>query len=318
VVATAGIVTPAVLFIPAGATLATLSAILVDAAAFSAWLFLVAVGLTLVFGVLRLLNIAHGAFYSVGAYVGVYAIGASVSMGWGTAVQLAAAAVAACAAGGLIGFLAERCVLTRLYGHPEPLVLIATYALFLVLDDATKLVSGAQSLYASQPRDNLGQIAIGGMQYPVYDIALIAVSLIVAITVWYGLNRTRAGRCVTAVVFDSEISAAMGINVPRIKLATFMVGAALGALAGALTAPKIAVSPGMGVEVIVIAFAVVVVGGLGSISGALLGAVIIGLARSVTVHLIPEVEVFSIYLVMAAVLAFRPFGLLPPAQVRRI
>jgi branched-chain amino acid transport system permease protein len=298
--------------------LGTLSAIIVDAAAFSAWLFLVAVGLTLVFGVLRLLNVAHGAFYSVGAYVGVYAIGASVSIGWGTALQLGTAVVAASAAGALIGLLAERCVLTRLYGHPEPLVLIATYALFLVLDDLTKMASGGRSLYATQPRDNLGQISIGGLQYPVYDIALIAVSLMVAITVWYALNRTRIGRCVTAVVFDSEISAAMGINVARIKLGTFMVGAALGALAGALTAPKIAVSPGMGVEVIVIAFAVVVVGGLGSISGALLGAVIIGLARSVTVHLIPEVEVFSVYLVMAGVLAVRPFGLLPPARTRRI
>jgi branched-chain amino acid transport system permease protein len=298
--------------------LGTLSAIIVDAAAFSAWLFLVAVGLTLVFGVLRLLNVAHGAFYSVGAYVGVYAIGASVSIGWGTALQLGTAVVAASAAGALIGLLAERCVLTRLYGHPEPLVLIATYALFLVLDDLTKMVSGGRSLYATQPRDNLGQISIGGLQYPVYDIALIAVSLMVAIAVWYTLNRTRIGRCVTAVVFDSEISTAMGINVARIKLGTFMVGAALGALAGALTAPKIAVSPGMGVEVIVIAFAVVVVGGLGSISGALLGAVIIGLARSVTVHLIPEVEVFSVYLVMAGVLAVRPFGLLPPARTRRI
>jgi len=298
--------------------LGTLSAILVDAAIFSAWLFLVAVGLTLVFGVLRLLNIAHGAFYSVGAYVGIYAIGASVSMGWGTALQLGAAAVAAGATGALIGVLAERCVLTRLYGHPEPLVLIATYALFLVLDDMTKMVWGGQSLYASQPRDNLGQISIGGLQYPVYDIALIAVSLMVALAVWYTLNRTRIGHCVTAVVVDSEISAAMGINVGRIKLGTFTVGAALGALAGALTAPKIAVSPGMGVEVIVIAFAVVVVGGLGSISGAVLGAVIIGLARSVTVHLIPEVEVFSVYLVMAGVLAVKPFGLLPPARARRI
>jgi len=290
----------------------------IDAAIFSAWLFLVAVGLTLVFGVLRLLNVAHGAFYSIGAYIGVYAIGASASMGWGTALQLAAAALAAIAAGALVGLLAERAVLTRLYGYPEPLVLIVTYALFLILDDLVKWISGGQSLYATQPRDNLGLVHIGGLQYPVYDLALIAVSLMVAIAVWYALNRTRVGRCVTAVVFDSEISAAMGINVARIKLGTFMVGAALGALAGALTAPKIAVTPGMGVEVIVIAFAVVVVGGLGSISGALLGAVIIGLARSVTVHLLPEVEIFSVYLVMAGVLAVRPFGLLPPAQARRI
>jgi branched-chain amino acid transport system permease protein len=294
------------------------SAIIVDAVSFAAWLFLVAVGLTLVFGVLRLLNIAHGAFYSVGAYVGVYAIGASVSLGWGTALQLAAAVGAAGLAGALIGLLAERFVLSHLYGYPESLILIATYALFLILDDLTKMVSGGQSLYATQPRDSLGQIGIGGLQYPVYDIALIAVSLMLALAVWYTLDRTRIGRCVSAVVFDSEISAAVGINVGRIKTATFVVGAALGALAGALTAPKIAVSSGIGVEVIVIAFAVVVVGGLGSIPGALLGAFIIGLARAVTAHLFPQLEVFAVYAVMAGVLAVRPFGLLAPAEARRI
>jgi branched-chain amino acid transport system permease protein len=294
------------------------SAIIVDAVSFAAWLFLVAVGLTLVFGVLRLLNIAHGAFYSVGAYVGVYAIGASVSLGWGTALQLAAAVGAAALAGALIGLLVERFVLNRLYGYPESLVLIATYALFLILDDLTRMVSGGQSLYAPQPRDSLGQIGIGGLQYPVYDIALIAVSLMLALAVWYTLERTRIGRCVSAVVFDSEISAAVGINVGRIKTATFVVGAALGALAGALTAPKIAVSSGIGVEVIVVAFAVVVVGGLGSIPGALLGAFIIGLARAVTAHLFPQLEVFSVYAVMAGVLAVRPLGLLAPAEARRI
>jgi branched-chain amino acid transport system permease protein len=294
------------------------SAIIVDAASFAAWLFLVAIGLTLVFGVLRLLNVAHGAFYSVGAYAGVYAIGTSVALGWGTALQLATALAAAGVIGALIGFLVERCVLKRLYGYPEPLVLIATYALFLVLDDLTKTVSAGRSLYAAQPRDSLGEITIGGLQYPVYDVALIAVALMVAAIAWYTLNRTRIGRCVTAVVFDSEISAAMGIHVGRIKTGTFVVGAALGCLAGALTAPKIAVSPGIGVEVIVIAFAVVVIGGLGSISGALLGAVIIGLARAVTAHLFPELETFAVYFAMAAVLAVRPFGLLAPAVARRI
>ncbi|MDI4237141.1 branched-chain amino acid ABC transporter permease [Bradyrhizobium sp. Arg237L] len=303
---------------PRNDSVSTLSAVVVDAASFAAWLFLVAVGLTLVFGVLRLLNIAHGAFYSVGAYAAVYAIGASVTLGWATWIQLVAALAAAVAIGAVIGLLTERCILGRLYGYPEPLVLIATYALFLILDDATKLVSGGGSLYAAQPRDSLGQIGIGGLQYPVYDVALIGVSMMLAAIVWFVLNRTRVGRCVTAVVFDSEISAAMGIHVGRIKTATFMVGAALGCLAGALTAPKIAVSPGMGVEVIVIAFAVVVVGGLGSIPGALLGAAIIGLARALTAHLLPELEIFAVYLVMAGVLAVRPFGLLSPAQVRRI
>jgi branched-chain amino acid transport system permease protein len=296
----------------------TLSAIIVDAASFAAWLFLVSIGLTLVFGVLRLLNIAHGAFYSVGAYAGVFAIGASMSLGLGTVLQLSAAIAAACLIGALIGWLMERCVLKRLYGYPEALVLIATYALFLILDDLTKMVTAGRSLYASTPRDNLGQVTIGGLQYPVYDIALIGVSLVLALAVWYVLEKTRIGRCVTAVVFDSEISAAMGVRVGRIKTGTFVVGAALGCLAGALTAPKIAVSPGMGVEVIVIAFAVVVVGGLGSIAGALVGAIIIGLARSLTAHLAPELEIFAVYFVMAGVLAVRPLGLLAPAEARRI
>jgi branched-chain amino acid transport system permease protein len=298
--------------------LATFSAIIVDAASFAAWLFLVAVGLTLIFGVLRLLNIAHGAFYSVGAYVSVYAIGSSVSLGWGTALQIAAAVAAASFGGALIGLLVERCVLKRLYGYPEALILIATYAVFLVLDDLTKMAFGGQSLYATQPRDNLGEIVIGGLQYPVYDIALIAISPIVAAAIWYTLNRTSIGRCVTAVVSDSEISAAMGVDVGRVKTATFIVGASLGALAGALTAPKIAVSPGIGVEVIVIAFAVVVVGGLGSIPGALLGAVVIGLARAIAAHLFPELEVFAVYVVMVGVLAVKPLGLLAPAEARRI
>jgi branched-chain amino acid transport system permease protein len=298
--------------------LTTFSAIVVDAASFAAWLFLVAIGLTLVFGVLRLLNVAHGAFYAVGAYVAVYAVAAAISLGWGTALQIAAAVTMAGLAGALTGLLVERCVLKRLYGYPEALVLIATYAVFLVLDDLTKIASGGRSLYATQPRDNLGEIVIGGLQYPLYDIVLIAVSPMVGAALWYALNRTRIGRCVTAVVFDSEISAAMGLNVDRIKTGTFVVGAALGALAGAMTAPKIAVNPGMGVEVIVVAFAVVVVGGLGSISGALIGALIIALAHAITAHLIPQLEVFSVYAVMAGVLAVKPLGLFAPSEARRI
>lgn len=298
--------------------MATFTAIIVDAASFAAWLFLVAIGLTLVFGVVRLLNIAHGAFYAVGAYVGVYGIGASVLLGGGTALQITVAVALAALAGALIGLLVERSVLKRLYGYPEALVLIATYAVFLVLDDLTKMVSGGQSLYATEPRDNLGEIVIGGLQYPLYDVLLIVASPMIGAALWYALKRTRVGHCVTAVVFDSEISAAMGIDVGRIKTGTFVVGAALAALAGTLTAPKIAVTPGMGVEVIVIAFAVVVVGGLGSIPGALIGAVAIALAHAVAAHLFPQLEVFAVYAVMAGVLAVKPLGLLAPPEARRI
>jgi branched-chain amino acid transport system permease protein len=292
--------------------------ILVDALSYAAWLFLTSIGLTLVFGVLRLLNIAHGGFYSVGAYMAAYAIGLCAAAGLGPASQFALAAIAAIAVGAILGFVIERTVLLRLYRHPEALVLIATYAVFLILEGLTKLVWGGQSLYANQPRDALGQMRLGVLQYPVYDIALIAIAIILAVTIGVVLNATRIGRCVTAVVFDREISAAMGINVGRIMIGTFMVGAALGAFAGAVTAPKIAISPGIGIEVIVLAFAVVVVGGLGSIIGAVTGALVIGMARALTVHLFPEVELFAVYAVMAGVLAIRPYGLFAAPEARRI
>jgi branched-chain amino acid transport system permease protein len=296
----------------------TFVTILIDGISYAAWLFLTSIGLTLVFGVLRLLNIAHGGFYSVGAYMAAYAIGLCVSNGLGTAWQFAFAAIAALVVGAVLGLAIERSVLGRLYRHPQALILIATYAVFLILEDLTKLIWGGQSLYANQPRDALGQVRLGALQYPVYDIALIFVAIALAAAIWFVLNATRIGHCVTAVVFDREMSAAMGINVARIMTGTFAVGAALGTFAGAITAPKIAVSPGIGVEVIVLAFAVVVIGGLGSVTGALVGASIVGIARAITAHLFPEIELFVVYAVMAGVLAIRPYGLFARPEARRI
>lgn len=296
----------------------TVVAIGVDGISYAAWLFMTSLGLTLVFGVLRLLNIAHGGFYSFGAYSAAYAIGLGASYGLGTTLQFILAALLAIAIGAALGLVIERTVLGRLYRQREVLVLVATYAVFLILEDLTKLIWGAQSLYANQPRDALGQVRLGALQYPTYDIGLVAVACVLAFIVWFVLNATRTGRCVTAVVFDREMSAAMGINVNRIMTGTFVVGAALGAFAGAITAPKIAISPGTGVEVIVLAFAVVVIGGLGSISGAVVGAGIVGLARASTVHLFPQIELFAVYTVMAAVLAIRPYGLFARPEARKI
>ncbi|MBJ3774857.1 branched-chain amino acid ABC transporter permease [Acuticoccus mangrovi] len=292
--------------------------ILVDGISYAGWLFLVGIGLTLVFGVLRLVNIAHGGFYAIGAYVAAYAIGAAASYGLGAGPQLLLAFAGAVVVGGLIGFLVERTVLVRLYDHPEVLVLFATYALFLILEDVTKLVWGGASLYAFQPRNAFGTVAIGSLSYPVYDVATVVIAVLVALGTWFVLNRTRTGRCVTAVVHDREMSAAMGVNVSAIMTGTFVVGSMLGALAGAVTAPKIAVSPGIGVEVIVLAFAVVVIGGLGSIGGAVVGALVVGLARAFATHLFPDLAVFAVYAVMAVVLAIRPYGLFARPVARKI
>jgi branched-chain amino acid transport system permease protein len=152
----------------------------------------------------------------------------------------------------------------------------------------------------------------------VYSFVLIAVAVAVGVAITWVLGHTRQGKLLTAVIHDREVSMAMGINVSRFYLVTFTAGAMLAAVGGALTAPTISVVPGMGVEVIVLAFAVVVIGGLGSLPGAALGALIVGMVRSSAVHYLPQVELFSIYLVMALVLIFRPKGLFAATEVRKI
>jgi branched-chain amino acid transport system permease protein len=179
-------------------------------------------------------------------------------------------------------------------------------------------VWGVDPYFAYQPYALLGRISIGGIDFAVYDLGLLALAILVGIAAWWALNQTQQGKLLLAVIHDQEISAAMGINVSRMFTATFVIGATLGALGGALTAPGISVVPGIGVDVIVLAFAVSVIGGLGSIAGAAIGALIVGLARASAVHLLPQVELFVIYAVMAIVLAFRPQGLFGRAAARKI
>ncbi len=293
-------------------------AILLDGLSYSAWLFLVAVGLTLIYGVMRILNIAHGAFYAIGAYACATALGLYYGAGWSGAGAFLVMGLTAIVTGIVVGLAVERGILRRLYGRDEVLMVLVTYALFLILEDATKMIWGVESYFVYQPYAYFGFIEVGGLPYQVYDLAVVAVAIVTGLALWLWLTRARMGRLMIAVVADREISAAMGINVPRIFAITFAIGTVLAALAGVVTAPKIAVAPGIGVEVIILAFAVVVIGGLGSIPGAALGAVIAGFARAVSVHLAPEFELFAIYAVMAIVLAIRPYGLFAAQGERKI
>lgn len=295
-----------------------LIAILLDGLSYSAWLFLVAVGLTLIYGVMRILNIAHGAFYAIGAYACATALGLYYGAGWSGAGAFVVMGLTAIIAGVVVGLAVERGVLRRLYGRDEVLMVLVTYALFLILEDATKMIWGVESYFVYQPYAYFGFIDVGGLPYQVYDLLVVAVAVVTGLALWLWLTHARMGRLMVAVVADREISAAMGINVPRIFAVTFAIGTVLAALAGVVTAPKIAVAPGIGVEVIVLAFAVVVIGGLGSIPGAALGAIIAGFARAASVHLAPEFELFAIYAVMAIVLAIRPYGLFAAQGERKI
>jgi branched-chain amino acid transport system permease protein len=193
-----------------------------------------------------------------------------------------------------------------------------TYAAFLILEDIVILIWGPGSYATYQPLLAAGNTEVGELILSNYDLGLIVVAALLAATSYWALKFTRYGRLLTAVIFDRETAAAFGINVKVVYTVTFVIGAMLGALGGAIMAPKIAVTLGIGVEVIVLAFAVVAIGGMGSIEGALVGALIVGICRAAAVHLVPQIELFVIYGVMALVLLIRPYGLFVRAQPRKI
>jgi branched-chain amino acid transport system permease protein len=296
----------------------TAFAILMDGLVYASWLFIVAIGLSLIFGVMKILNVAHGAFYAFGAYGAATLVGLWFEADLPVVGGFAAMVVAALGIGIVLGTILERGLLRWVYGRDEVIVVLVTYAVFLILEDVLRLIWGSDSYFAYQPYVALDNVIVGDMIIANYDLLLIGLAGLIALGAWWGLNRTRWGKLLLAVIYDREMATALGINVTRVYAITFVIGAVLGAFGGALTAPKISVTPGLGVEVIVIAFAVVAIGGMGSIPGALIGALIVGLGRAAAVHLFPQVELFVVYAVMALVLAIRPEGLFSRVQARKI
>lgn len=296
----------------------TVWTIILDGLIYGSWLFIVALGLTLVFGVLRILNFAHGGLYALGAYSAAVFVPFFAGIGLGGWFSLLAMFIAAMAVAVVVAPVIERGLLRLFYGKDEVMVLLVTYAVFLMLEDITKLIFGVQPYYVFEPRMLLGNVTVGSLFYVGYDLGLIGLAVVCGLGVWLGLKRTRIGKITVAVINEPEISAAMGVNVTRIYLLAFGVGVFLAALGGAFTSPLISVQPGTSVSVIIVSFAVVIIGGLGSIPGAAIGALIVGLARSVAVYQFPAAEIFIIYLVMVIVLIFRPQGLFTPVQARKI
>ena len=277
-----------------------------------------AAGLTLIYGVMRILNIAHGSLYALGAYAAASLGGAWVGSGGAPGGTFLMLLLAVLLVGLVMGPLIERGLLKWMYGKDEIVLLLITYAVFLILEDAIKLVWGVESRLVPEPYSLPGNFQIGTLVYPVYNLLLIGVAVLTGVVLSWALYYTRRGKLLLAVIHDREVSAAMGINVDRVYMVTFTLGAMLAGLGGALTAPMIAVSPGIGVEVIVLSFAVVVIGGLGSLGGAALGALMVGVVRSAAVRWWPEGELFIVFFVMALVLIVRPKGLFSPPEARKI
>ncbi len=302
-----------------GQSLVTLPLIIVlDGVFYAAVLFLVAAGLTFVYGVTRILNVAHGSLYAVGAYAGASMVLAYLRTGGPLPLVYLALLAGAVLAAVIAGPLVERLLLRPIYGREDVVQLLVTFSLFLILEDAMKLVWGVYPYYVAEPYGLLGTMTVAGVPYARYQLALCAVAVATGGLLWWFVERTRTGRLVVAVTVDREMSAALGVDVSRVYVLAFTAGTLLATLGGALVGPLIAVAPGVSVEAIVLAFAVVVIGGLGSLGGAALGALVVGLTRAAAVHLYPEVELVTVYLIMVAVLLFRPQGLFGEVELRRI
>ncbi len=288
---------------------------------FGLMLFLLAAGLTLVFGVMDMINLAHGSLYMVGAYTTATAAASSGSFALGLVTGVAATAV--------LGMALELTVLRRLYQRDHLAQVLGTFAILLMANEAVRMIWGSQPIVLNAPTALSGPIEITpGFFYPAYRLLIIAVGLMVAIALYLVVVKTRVGMQVRAGASDREMAQAMGANVKLLFTAVFGLGAALCALAGGMLGPLLAVQVGMGESILILAFVVVVIGGIGSIRGALVGALLVGLVDASARTFVPlalestlgaaaasgagpAIASISIYVLMAAVLFWRPHGLFP-------
>ena len=269
-------------------------------------LFLIASGLSLVFGVMRVINFAHGSFYMLGAYIAwqfVHWLQPAGGVFW-LAVLGAAAGVA------VLGLAVERLFFRYLYGREELYQLLFTYALVLILGDAARFLWGTQQLSVSRPPVLAGGFEVFGTQIPAYNVFIMLIGPVIALLVWLMLTRTTPGRMVRAAALDREMLGALGANVGWLYTGMFALASFLAGLSGALVTPIQSIVPGMDVEIIVQAFIVVVIGGLGSFWGTFLGSVIYGQVLSFGILVFPGFSLFSVFALMAVILILRPWGLL--------
>jgi branched-chain amino acid transport system permease protein len=267
------------------------------------FIWLVASGLTLIFGVLGVLNFAHGSFYMLGAYFCYALLGFLGHNFW---LGLLFGPLCVC----VVGFVVERYFLRYVYHLALPYQLLLTFAFVLLFDDLVKVIWGGGSIGSPTVPGLSGSIPILGRNFPVYNLFIIGVGPLVAVGMWALLEKTWWGRTIRAASSDREMASAIGVRVPALFTAVFVFGTWLGAMGGGLAVPYVGLlTPGMGEAIIIDAFVVAVIGGLGSLKGAFLGALIIGLLSSFGTRFIPTFDMFLTFILMAAVLLWRPQGL---------
>ncbi len=274
----------------------------------AAILFLVSAGLQVVFGVQKIFNLACGSFYALGAYTGVSAVAWYAGAGGPPGLFIVPLAVAGLLVG-LSGAVVERGLLRFVYDRDETFQLLLTFAVVLMMEDVIRMIWGTAPRSTGSLYLTYGQAHILGATVPVYNLVVIAVSAAIALGIGWLLTRTAFGRIMRASADNRDMAEALGVDMRSVYVRVFTLGTALGTLGGALVIPATAAMSEMGIELIVEAFAVVVIGGLGSMRGAVVGALAVGVLRSLAIAVVPEVEMLLIYLIVIAVLLIRPRGL---------
>lgn len=283
-------------------------------------LFLLAAGLTLVFGIMNFVNLAHGSLYMMGAYFAALAVGRTGSFLLGALIAIPATA--------LLGFLVEQLALKGLYRRDHLDQVLATFGLILFFNELVRMIWGPSPVYMSIPDWLSGTVSLFGYNYSAYRFAIIVVGLVVAAGLYWLINRTRVGMLIRAGSTNAPMVSALGVNIKALNSLVFALGAALAGLAGLMSGPILSVQPGMGEPILILTLVVIIIGGIGSVRGALLGALLVGVVDTVGRTFLPiwlgalfqptiaqaagpAIASMLIYLLMAAVLAFRPQGLFP-------
>ncbi|PYO28564.1 MAG: hypothetical protein DMD86_16140, partial [Candidatus Rokuibacteriota bacterium] len=273
-------------------------------------LFLIAGGLSLIYGVMRIVNMAHGNLYAFGAYTSAWAVGRVLGNAPSASPALyALLPVGAVAAAGL-GALLEPTLLRPLYKRAEEYQLLITFGLLLILEDLMRLIWGPYPLSVSALYEGLGSLSIGESIYPTYNLVVIVVGGAAAAGLWAFVYRTQFGVVLRATSQNMRMASALGVNVNRVYVQAFTLGCFMAGLGGAIVVPQQGAVLGMGPDALILAFVVVVIGGLGSLEGALIGALMVGVVREFGITFFPEIELAVLYLMAAIVLLIRPAGLL--------
>ncbi|MGQ0607926.1 MAG: branched-chain amino acid ABC transporter permease [Chloroflexota bacterium] len=267
---------------------------------YGALLFLVASGLSLIFGVMRIVNLSHGAFFLLGGYIALSVIWTTGS--WLLAIPASALAV------GVAGLLMERTVLRRLGAEPLRQVLLTVGFAFL-FQQAALDIWGGDNLDITRPAALMPSVVIGNLYFPRYRLFMIAVAALIGVSLWLVMERTSLGAAIRATVDDAQMARGVGIDTSRISMLVFALGAFLAALGGVIGGAFLGVYPGLDFEMLPIAFAVVIIGGMGSLTGAAVGSLVVGLADNFGKALIPEISYFTLYAPMVFILAIKPTGL---------